>query len=317
MKVAIVVFDGFQALDVAGASDVFAEANANLAEHQRYEVSLVGEEAGALTCSNGMQLWVPSAHADSPDKFDLILVAGGLRLPDLRPSGECLKWLQNQAKDASRFGSVGNGAFVLGHAGLLDGRRVTTHWSDANRLSDDFPRARVSADRIFIRDGRLFTCAGVTACMVLCLSLVAEDWGNDIAVRVANRLVVSTHREGRQLQYCPFIGGGNDENPLIGKVREYLTEHITDAVSMEQLANAVSVSRRTFSRLVAKYASVTPSAFVERVRVERARTLLETSDAPLKTVAFQCGFHNASQMRTTFARRLDLTPKQYRQQFRV
>jgi transcriptional regulator GlxA family with amidase domain len=316
MKVAIVIFDGVQALDVAGPLDVFAEANTYLSDHQRYEVSLVGSQAGTVTCSNGMQLSVPFGYADLDIQYDLILVTGGPQLPDSQPSSEFLKWLQSQARGATRFGSVCNGTFLLGHAGLIDGKEVTTHWADAVRLADEFPLACVQLDRIFIRDGRLFTSAGVTAGIDLCLSLVSEDWGHEMAVRVAKRLVVYIQREGGQSQYSPFIGAGKDEDPIVGKVHRYVTEHITDALSIEQLASAVSVSRRTFSRLFAKYAKVTPSAFVEQVRVDTARKLLEGSDAPLKTVAFKCGFHSATHMRMTFSRRLNVTPNQYRQRFR-
>jgi transcriptional regulator GlxA family with amidase domain len=316
MKVGIVIFDGVQALDVAGPMDVFAEANTFLPEHQRYQVSLVGIQAGAVSCSNGMQLSVPHGYADFDTPFDLLLIAGGPQLPDARPQNEFLQWLQNQARGATRFGSVCTGAFVLAHAGLLDGKEVTTHWADAGRLADEFPEASVQPDRIFIRDGRLFTSAGVTAGIDLCLSLVAEDWGHELAVRVAKRLVVYIQREGGQSQYSPFLGVRKERDPIVGKVLQYVTEHITDTLSMEQLASAVSISRRTFSRLFAKYAKVTPSAFVEQVRVDAARRLLEETDAPLKTVAFKCGFHNATHMRTTFSRRLDVTPKQYRQRFR-
>lgn len=316
MKVAIVVFDDVQALDVAGPLDVFAEANTFLPEHQKYEVFLLGNEAGTVSCSNGMQLAIPYSYADFDTPFDLLLVAGGPRLPNAEPRPEFLKWLQDQARGATRFGSVCNGAFVLAHAGLLDGKDVTTHWADADRLADEFPQARVQPDRIFIRDGRLFTSAGVTAGIDLCLSLVAEDWGHELAVRVAKRLVVYIQREGGQSQYSPYVGVRKDQDPIVGKVLRYVTEHITDALSIEQLASAVSVSRRTFSRLFAKYAKVTPSAFVEQVRVDTARKLLEETDAPLKTVAFNCGFHSATHMRTTFFRRLNVTPRQYRQRFR-
>lgn len=316
MKVAIVIFDGVQALDVAGPLDVFAEASTMLAPDQRYEVSLVGLRAGNVTCSNGMQLSVPFSYADVDTQWDLLLVAGGPQLPDVRLPGDFLAWLQNQAARTTRFGSVCNGAFVLAHAGLLDGKDVTTHWADAGRLADEFPQASVQPDKIFVRDGRLFTSAGVTAGIDLCLSLVAEDWGHELAVRVAKRLVVYIQREGGQSQYSPYMGTGRDEDPIIGKVHRYVTEHIADALSIEQLAGAVAVSRRTFSRVFAKYAKVTPSAFVEQVRVDTARKLLEDTDAPLKTVAFKCGFRSATHMRTTFCRRLDVTPKQYRQRFR-
>ncbi|SIT43437.1 AraC family transcriptional regulator [Paraburkholderia ribeironis] len=316
MKVAIVVFDGVQALDVAGPLDVFAEANTFLSAHQRYDVTLVGREAGTVTCSNGMQLAVSFGYADREIQWDLLLIAGGPQLPDAQPSNEFLTWLQNQARSASRFGSVCNGAFVLAHAGLLDGKEVTTHWSDANRLSNEFPHANVQPDRIFVRDGRLFTSAGVTAGIDLCLSLVAEDWGHELAVRVAKRLVVYIQREGGQSQYSPYIGAGKDEDPILNKVYRYVSEHITGTLSIEELASAASVSRRTLSRVFAKHAKVTPSVFVEQVRVDTARKLLEGSDAPLKTVAFKCGFHNATHMRTTFSRRLNVTPKQYRMRFR-
>ena len=176
MKVAIVIFDGVQSLDVAGPLDVFAEANTMLSEQQKYEVSLVGPRAGTVTCSNGMGLSVPFGYADLDTQWDLLLVAGGPQLPDAQLSNDFLTWLQNQAQHATRFGSVCNGAFVLAHAGLLDGKEVTTHWADAGRLAQEFPQACVQPDKIFVRDGRLFTSAGVTAGIDLCLSLVAEDW---------------------------------------------------------------------------------------------------------------------------------------------
>jgi transcriptional regulator GlxA family with amidase domain len=316
MRVAIVIFDGVQALDVAGPLDVFAEANTFLPEQQRYEIFLVGCRAGTVSCSNGMQLSVPYGYSEFNTPFDLLLIAGGPQLPDARLPSEFLKWLQDQARGAARFGSVCNGAFALAHAGLLNGKEVTTHWADAGRLADEFPQASVQPDSIFIRDGRLFTSAGVTAGIDLCLSLVAEDWGHELAVRVAKRLVVYIQRDGGQSQYSPYLGVRKDQDPIVGKVLRYVTEHISDTLSIEQLASAVSVSRRTFSRLFAKYAKVTPSAFVEQVRVDTARKLLEETDAPLKTVAFKCGFHSATHMRMTFSRRLNVTPKQYRQRFR-
>jgi transcriptional regulator GlxA family with amidase domain len=317
MKVAIVVFDGAQALDVAGPLDVFAEANTFLAADQRYEVSLVGYEAGAVTCSNGMQLAVSCGFAQSDAQWDLLLVAGGPQLPDAELSLPFLTWLQRQARSAGRYGSVCNGAFVLARAGLLDGRDVTTHWADAGRLSDEYPQANVQPDRIFVRDGRLFTSAGVTAGIDLCLSLVAEDWGHELAVCVAKRLVVYIQREGGQSQYSPYMSAGKDEDPILTRVHRFVSEHMTEALSIDDLANAAAVSRRTLSRVFAKHAKVTPAVYVEQVRVDSARKLLEESDVPLKTVAFQCGFHSASHMRTTFSRRLSVTPQQYRQRFRA
>lgn len=316
MKVAIAIFDGVQALDVAGPLDVFAEANAYLPNDRKYEVSLVASRSGPVTCSNGMQLTARFGYDELHAQHDLVLVPGGPQLPDAPPPENLLAWLRHQAQGAARFGSVCNGTFLLGHAGLIDGKEVTTHWAVAERLAQEFPLVRVQPDRIFIRDGSLFTSAGVTAGIDLCLSFVSEDWGHEMAVRVAKQLVVYIQREGGQSQYSPFISASKDEDPIIAKVHRYVTEHIADALTIEQLASAVSVSRRTFSRLFSKHAKVTPSAFVEQIRVDTARKLLENSDAPLKTVAFECGFHNATHMRMTFFRRLNVTPQQYRQRFR-
>jgi transcriptional regulator GlxA family with amidase domain len=316
MKVMVVVLDGVQALDVAGPLDVFAEANTFLPEQDRYEVSFVGLTSGVVTCSNGMQLTVPFAYNDYPGDADLVLVAGGPQLPNLAPDSAFLAWLRDATARARRFGSVCNGAFVLAHAGLLDARQVTTHWSDARRLAEQFPQAHVLPDKIFIRDGRLFTSAGVTSGIDLCLALVAEDFGRALAVRVAKRLVVYMQREGGQSQYSPYVSDDDVEDSVIARVREYIKDHITEMPSIDQLADAIAVSRRTFSRIFAKSAHMTPLAFVEQVRIDVARGLLEETGVPLKTVAYRAGFHSSGHMRMAFARRLGVTPKQYRERFR-
>jgi transcriptional regulator GlxA family with amidase domain len=316
MKLALVVFQGVQALDVAGPLDVFAEANSLLPAGQRYDVSMVGVEPGNVRCSNGMEIAVPFHYQNYPGQCDLLLVAGGPRMPDARPEEGFLQWLRSQADGSRRFGSVCNGAFLLAHAGLLDGREVTAHWNDIQRLEDQFPLALVRPDKIFVRDSDLFTCAGVSAGIDLCLSLVAEDWGSELAVAVAKRLIVYIHREGGQSQSSPFLALRPEEHSIVTTVMRYVTEHISEAISMDQLADAVSVSRRTFSRIFSKYAAVTPAVFVEQVRVDHARKMLEDTDAPLKTIAFNCGFRNSTHMRMIFSRRLNTTPKEYRSNFR-
>jgi transcriptional regulator GlxA family with amidase domain len=315
MKLTLVVFDGVQALDVAGPLDVFAEANLLLPKKDHYEMTLVGERPGSVMCSSGMEFKV---HCDYPNfhaETDLLLVAGGPRLPEYRPEPAFLTWLNARAQSAGRFGAVCNGVFLLGHAGLLAGREITTHWDHAERLSKQFPGSNVRPDKIFVRDGNLFTCGGVTAGIDLCLALVAEDWGHELAVKVAKRLIVYIRRDGGQSQYSPYLAVGPDEDSLVAKVLKYVTDHIGDALTIEDIADAVGVSRRTFSRAFAKHAHATPSVFVEQVRIDFARKLLEETDVPLKTVAFRCGFHNATQMRMIFSRRLGTTPKLYRERF--
>uniref|UniRef100_UPI003F494188 GlxA family transcriptional regulator n=1 Tax=Cupriavidus yeoncheonensis TaxID=1462994 RepID=UPI003F494188 len=315
MKLALVVFDGAQALDVAGPMDVFAEANQLLPAHKRYEVSLVGVRPTSVTCSNGMQISVPVDYHNYHDNCDLLLVAGGPRAPGMQPEPEFLSWLHDKAVKSQRFGAVCNGVFLLAHAGLLDGREVTAHWSETKRLQEHFPRVCVRPDKIFVRDGSLFTCGGVTAGIDLCLALLAEDFGHALAVKVAKRLIVYIRRDGGQSQYSPYLAVGPDEDSIVSRARRYVDDHISDAFSIEELADAVGVSRRTFSRTFAKHAKVSPSVFVEQVRVDFARKLLEQTDVPLKTIAFRSGFRSSTHMRMIFSRRLDITPKEYRQRF--
>jgi transcriptional regulator GlxA family with amidase domain len=317
MKLTLVVFDDVQALDVAGPLDVFTEANLLLPKKDHYSVTLVGERAGSVRCSSGLEFKVHCGYQDFHADSDLLLVAGGPRLPDYRPAPDFLNWLNQRAQAASRFGAVCNGVFLLAHAGLLAGREITTHWDHAERLSKRFPDSTVRPDKIFVRDGNLFTCGGVTAGIDLCLSLVAEDWGHDLAVKVAKRLIVYIRRDGGQSQYSPYLAVGPDEDSLVAKVLKYVTDHISEALTIEDIADAVGVSRRTFSRAFAKHAHVTPSVFVEQLRIDFARKLLEETDVPLKTVAFRCGFHTATQMRMIFSRQLGTTPKLYRERHRA
>jgi transcriptional regulator GlxA family with amidase domain len=317
MKLSLVVFDGVQSLDVAGPLDVFAEANLLLPKKDHYDITLVGGRPGSVVCSNGMEFKVHCDYANFHGQSELLLVAGGPRMPDYRPEQAVLAWLREQAQGAGRFGAVCNGVFMLAHAGLLAGREITTHWDHAARLSAQFPDSTVRPDKIFVRDGNLFTCGGVTAGIDLCLALVAEDWGHEVAMKVAKRLIVYIRRDGGQSQYSPYLAVGPDEDSLVAKVLRYVTDHIGDALTIEDIADAVGVSRRTFSRAFAKHAHVTPSVFVDQVRIDFARKLLEETDVPLKTVAFRCGFHNPTQMRMIFSRQLGTTPKQYRERFRA
>ncbi|MES2149608.1 MAG: GlxA family transcriptional regulator [Pseudomonadota bacterium] len=315
MKLTLVVFDGVQALDVAGPLDVFAEANRFLAKQDQYEISLVGVQPGNVVSSGGLEFKVDYDYKNFHLKSDLLLVAGGPRVPQFRPEQDFLSWLSETAHEASRFGAVCTGVFLLGHAGLLANREITTHWDDAEMLSEQFPTAQVRPDKIFVRDGNLFTCGGVTAGIDLCLSLLAEDWGHELAMKVAKRLIVYIRRDGGQSQYSPYLAVGPDEDSIVSRVIKYVTEHISEALNIEDIADAVGISRRTFSRTFAKHAKVTPSIFVEQLRINFARKLLEETDVPLKTVAFRCGFRNATHMRMIFSRQLDTTPKQYRERF--
>ncbi|VVD31337.1 GlxA family transcriptional regulator [Paraburkholderia dioscoreae] len=314
--VAIAIFPGVQALDVAGPVDVFSEANRFIAPDDRYEVTLLGAESAPLRASNGMTLVADATFSEARHAFDLALVAGGPALPDHAPDARVLDWLANVASQCGRYGSICTGAFALGHAGLLDGHNVTTHWQHAAQLAAQFPNARVDFDRIYLRDGPLVTSAGVTAGIDLSLALVAEDHGPQIALAVAKRLVVFAQRQGGQSQFSPYLTAPADETSPVAKVQAHAMERIRESFTVKQLADVAGMSARNFARVFVQETGVTPHEFVERARVDAARKLLESSGAALKAIAYDCGFGTADRMRIVFTKRIGATPMQYRERFR-
>jgi transcriptional regulator GlxA family with amidase domain len=315
--VAIAIFSGVQALDVAGPVDVFSEANRFLAPQDHYEVTLLSAQPGPLRASNGMTLVADATFDQAHRPFDLALVAGGPALSDgAAPDSRLLEWLSRAAARCERFGSVCTGAFALGHAGLLDARHVTTHWQHAAQLAAQFPRAHVDFDRIYLRDGNLVTSAGVTAGIDLSLALVAEDHGPHTALAVAKRLVVFAQRQGGQSQFSPYLTAPADETSPVAKVQAHVMERIRERFTVQQLADVAGMSARNFARVFVQETQVTPHEFVERARVDAARKQLESSGAALKTIAYDCGFGTADRMRIVFMKRIGVTPMQYRERFR-
>lgn len=313
--VALLVFPGVQALDVSGPLDVFAEANRFLPPQQHYRATVIGSTAGAVSCSNGMQLLPQQHYQSAREAVDLLLVAGGPALPQQPRDDALCAWLQDAAGRAGCHGSICNGAFLLAHAGLLDGKRVTTHWNDAAALAQAFPAVAVDADRIYLRDGKLVTSAGVTAGIDLSLALLAEDVGQEVALSVAKRLVVVMQRSGGQSQFSPYLTPHVEETSLVGQVQHYVRTHLQDKLTVEVLAQVVASSARNFARVFARDARMTPAEFIEAARVDAARVMLESSAAPLKTVAYRCGFRDASHLRVVFRKRLGITAQQYRDNF--
>lgn len=314
--VAFALFPGVQLLDVAGPMDVFAEANRFVAPEEGYRLSMVGGEGRPIRASNGASLMPDLAFADAGEGWDLVLVPGGPALPDQAPAPAMLDWLHRAMPRAARYGSICTGAFVLGHAGLLDGRHATTHWQDAARLAQLFPRARVEPDRIYVRDGAMVTSAGVTAGIDLSLALIAEDHGDALARAVAKRLLVFVQRQGGQSQFSPYLQTPADETSVLARVQRHVQDHLATALSVDDLAAAMTMSTRNFARVFAREAGATPAEFIQRARVDAARGLLESSDLQLKAVAYRCGFGSAARMRQVFLQRLGVTPTEYRARFR-
>jgi transcriptional regulator GlxA family with amidase domain len=248
--------------------------------------------------------------------YDLALVAGGPELPNTPIDAGLLEWLRTVAAKCKRFGSICTGAFALGEAGLLDGHAATTHWQNAALLARRFPLARVEQDRIYCRDGALVTSAGVTAGIDLSLALLAEDHGPALALTVAKRLLVLAQRQGGQSQFSPYLHASAETASPMAKVQSHVMAHLRDAFSVAQLAEVAGMSARHFARMFVQWADATPHEFIERARMDAARSLLESGDAPLKTVAYECGFASADRMRLVFMKRLGVTPQQFRASFR-
>jgi transcriptional regulator GlxA family with amidase domain len=313
--IALLIFSGVQALDVSGPMDVFSEANRFLPPDHRYRLTVIGVEHGLVTCSNGLSLQAHVHFSEAHDAYDLLLVAGGEALDRRHFEPALYEWLNRASERAASFGSICSGAFILGRAGLLAGRTVTTHWNDAAALARLCPTARVESDRLFNQDGKLHTSAGVTAGIDLSLYLLAQHHGPEVALNVAKRLVVFTQRAGGQSQFSPFLTPHVEPTTPVARVQRYVVEHLGDDLTVAVLAKAANMSERSFARVFRRDAQVTPAEFVERARIDAARVMLEGSRWPLKTVAHQCGFNDAGRMRAVFLRRLGVTPQQYRANF--
>lgn len=315
--VAILMLEGVQALDVTGPADVFAEANAFIERKNRYETVLVGKTRKPLRASNGMQLMPDLSLGDEAPRFDIVLVAGGPGLPTAPADAAVSKWLRTAASRARLHGSVCTGAFVLGHAGLLDGRTVTTHWQNAAHLAERFRAATVEYDRIYLRDGKLVTSAGITAGIDLALALVREDHGAKVALAVAKRLVVVAQRQGGQSQFSPYLAAAPSQaDSPVARVQAYVMANIGARLTLDALAAEVGMSGRNLVRLFVADTGMTPHAFIERARIDIARNLLEGSALPLKSIAYKCGFVTVDRMRVLFQQRLGISPAQYRASFR-
>ena len=313
--VAILALPGVQLLDVSGPLDVFAEANVQVGK-EAYQLRVIGSRSGPIRSSSGARLLPDAVIGDrTTDKLDTLLVAGCPNAAEVSPDARVVDWLRRVVPTTRRFGSVCSGAFFLAAAGLLEGRRVTTHWAVADRLAAAFPGVIIDKDAIHVRDGRIRTAAGVTAGMDLALALVEEDLGRDVALRVAAQLVMFFKRPGGQLQFSRHGEAAPVGRSGLQEIQRWIVANPALPHDIPSLAARMSLSSRHFARLFTQEVGVTPAAWVEQARVSAARTLLESGEAAPKQVASQCGFANADTLRRTFARHVGVTPAEYRKRY--
>ena len=312
--VAMVLFPDFLLLDMAGPMEVFSIANRYLKPDDHYVLSTIGTEPGALRASNGVGVQADRHIDQACEGFDLLLVPGGPGAYNERHP-PLLDWLRHNVGRSAGYGSICTGAFVLGHAGLLDGYRVTTHWHYTERLIKGFPKATVETDQIFVQDRNLITSGGVTAGIDLALSVVAQDHGKKVAQDVAKVLLVVMKRQGGQAQFSPLTAAVAPHETAITRVQNHVLEHLEEPFNIERMASLANMSPRHFARVFARDVNMTPMEFLQNARIDCARNLLETTELPLKTVAFKSGFGSVRHMRFLFSEKLGLTPTQYREQF--
>jgi transcriptional regulator GlxA family with amidase domain len=247
--------------------------------------------------------------------LDTLIVAGGDGARGALADRALVRFVARAGERARRVCSVCTGAFVLAEAGLLSGRRATTHWASCAALAERHPDVLVQADPIFVRDGNVATSAGVTAGMDLALALVEEDLGPDVAREVARWLVLFLKRPGGQSQFSVPLSGPAASRPALRELQDWIPLHLDEDLSVEALARRALMSPRNFARAFRRELGTTPAAYVERLRVERARALLQSGEAPTKAVAAACGFANVETLRRAFQRRVGTSPAAYRQRF--
>lgn len=315
MRIAILAFPRVQLLDVAGPADVFVEAARQLGKPRAYQVQVIGTERGLLKSSSGLRLAVDATIATHRGPIDTLLVAGSPNIGDMASDAKLQDWLRRRSRTVRRYGSVCTGAFVLAASGLLDGKRVATHWNSTARLAAAYPRACVEADAIYVKDGKLFTSAGVTAGMDLALAMVEEDHGRELALRVARELVMFLKRPGGQSQFSAHLAAQTSERSAVRAVQDHVLAHLKDDLSVPMLASRAGMSERSFARIFRSETGTTPAEFVENARIDAARRLAEESDLPAKRLADAVGYANVDGFRRAFGRRLGVSLGEYRSRF--
>ena len=304
MKVGLILCPEFQSV-CFGAVAAFDIANKQ-AGRKLYDVQILSEEGGLIVSSSGMRVMTDAFDAGP---YDTLLVAAGLEIPISSPG--LIRLLRAAARDARRVAAICLGSFILGDAGLLNGRRATTHWRYAQALRDRFPSCRVDMDKIFIADGPIWTSAGMTAGTDLVVGMIERDHGVEVARSVAKGMVMYHRRSGGQSQHSILLDLSPQEDRIQGALN-YARQNLAEELTIEDLAGAACLSPRQFSRLFRAETGTTPAKAVEALRVEAARLMLEQSRLPLEVIAREVGFANRERMRLSFLRVLGEVPRAIR-----
>jgi transcriptional regulator GlxA family with amidase domain len=319
-RILFVAYPGITALDLVGPHEVFtaaAEVSRRMGgEAGAYRVEVAAMEPGMLRTTRGLAVVAESSLASVRGRIDTLVVVGGEGAYHASTDCELVTWVQRAARRSRRVASVCTGAFLLAAAGVLEGRRATTHWRNCKDLARMYPGVTVDSDPIFVRDGNVWTSAGVTAGMDLALALVDDDLGRDVALMTARQLVLFVQRPGGQSQFSAQLGAQVAARDPLRDLQHRIAEHPEEDHAVARLAARVAMSPRHFARVFRDEVGSTPAAYVETVRVEVARRLLETTGLSASEIARTAGFGSPETMRRAFARRIGTSPIEYRERFR-
>lgn len=310
--VVLVVYDGAELVDIASVTSAFDLAS-RLGADPGYSVRVASVDGADITCTSGLVLRVQHSLAEVVADPDTLMITGGWGHIAATGNPELVRQVRRLAGISGRVVSVCTGAFLLAEAGLLDGRRVTTHWDYAADLANRYPAVRVDADPVYIREGRLATSGGVTASLDLTLALIEDDHGPEVARWVAMGMVTYLQRPGNQAQMSIFTAARRPDDAIVREIIDYIVAHPDADLSVAALAARANVSPRHLTRLFRQRRGDAPAAVVRRIRVELAARLLATTDLALATIARRCGFSSVETLRQAFVSRYEISPRTFRQ----
>ncbi|GGG61218.1 AraC family transcriptional regulator [Salipiger pallidus] len=317
-RIGLVIYPGFKTLEATGPLSVLHYANEHLRVAGRptgYDVTVMAPRPGHVPSDTLVSLEATEALPQG-DLPNTVFIAGAAAIEDaLEREADLVRWCRRHWREADRFAALCTGSFFLAAAGLLDGKPAATHWNYAERLAQLFPEVQVDADAIFVQSGSLWTSAGVTAAIDLSLAFVEQDHGRDIALRVARDMVMYLKRPGGQSQFSTVLTGQMSGASGVADVRSWASLNLEQPMTLDDLATRAGMSVRSFTRAFTAEVGLSPMAWLEQVRSDRARTLLLDGDLPLKAIAQRAGFRSDEQMRKVFRRRFSLSPRDYRARF--
>ena len=320
-KILMVAYPGVHQLDVIGPLEILATTQFFVADGDLpYDLKIVAAQAGPVKASSGLTITAETSFADAigrDDEIDTLMIAGGHGSSSELKNQELLEFVRTMAPRAQRIVSICTGALILAEAGLLKNKRASTHWFWCSIMEHAYPDITVDREAIYVRDGNVWTSAGVTSGMDLGLALIEEDWGHKVALEVARFSVMYMMRPGGQSQFSTHLIAQRAEDPAINDALSFILKNPSDPLTVTSLAARAMMSERTFARRFKDETGVTPAAYVETARVQAARVVLETTDHSIDQVALETGFQSSERMRRAFHRHVGISAGEYRDRFRM